>query len=175
MIDKSNNVIVLWLKDKVLMDVVDEVITSEMWLKLESLYMTKSLAYRQLLKQLKSYRMVRSSQRNLTRCLITWIILRWTWMMKIRICFYYVLYQSVFRILRMSSFMERKEPLLLRRSKQLCEHGVKKCQGFDEKSGEGLNISRGMCEHRGKVNEKSRSKYRFKGCDKLKYKMFYLS
>ena len=39
-------------------------------------------------------------------------------------------------------------------------------------SGEGLNVSRGRNEHRGKGKGKLRSKSRYKGFDKSKYKCF---
>jgi len=47
MVDKARSVIVLCLVDKVLRDVVKEPTAASMWSKLESLYMTKSLAHRQ--------------------------------------------------------------------------------------------------------------------------------
>ena len=51
MVDKTRSAIVLCLGDKVLRDVAKEPTATSMWSKLESLYMTKSLAHRQLLKQ----------------------------------------------------------------------------------------------------------------------------
>jgi len=51
MVDKAMSVIVLCLRDKVLRDVVKEPTVALTWSKLELLYMTKSLAYRQFLKQ----------------------------------------------------------------------------------------------------------------------------
>jgi len=61
MINKAKNAIFLCLGDKVLRDVAMEVTTTSIWAKLESLYMTKSLAHRQLLKQqLYSFKMVES-------------------------------------------------------------------------------------------------------------------
>jgi hypothetical protein len=46
MVDKARSVIVLCLRNKVLRDIAKE---PSMWSKLESLYMTKSLAHRQFL------------------------------------------------------------------------------------------------------------------------------
>ena len=46
MIDKAKCAIVLCLEDKVLRDVAREPTTTSMWAKMESLYMTKSLAHR---------------------------------------------------------------------------------------------------------------------------------
>jgi len=61
MVDKARSAIVLCLGDKVLRDVAKEPTTTSMWSKLESLYMTKSLAHRQFLKQqLYSFKMVES-------------------------------------------------------------------------------------------------------------------
>jgi len=62
MVDKAKSAIVLCLRDKVLRDVAKEPSTTSMWLKLESLYMTKSLAHRQFLKQqLYLFKMVESN------------------------------------------------------------------------------------------------------------------
>jgi len=61
MVDKSKSAIVLWLVDNVLRDVAKEPTATSMWSKLESLYLTKSLARRQFLKQqLYSFKMVES-------------------------------------------------------------------------------------------------------------------
>jgi len=51
MMDKARSLIVLCLRDKVLRDVAKETTAASLWSKLESLYMTKSLANRQFLKQ----------------------------------------------------------------------------------------------------------------------------
>jgi len=51
MVDKARSTNVLCLGNKVLRDVAKEPTAASMWSKLESLYMTKSLANRQLLKQ----------------------------------------------------------------------------------------------------------------------------
>ena len=60
-VDKARSAIVLCLGDKVLRDVAKEPTATLMWSKLESLYMTKSLAHRQFLKQqLYSFNMVES-------------------------------------------------------------------------------------------------------------------
>ena len=59
MVDKARSVIILCLRDKVLREVSREQTVVAMWEKLESLYMTKSLAHRLCLKQqLYSFRMV---------------------------------------------------------------------------------------------------------------------
>jgi len=59
MVDKAKSAIVLCLGDKVLREVAKEPTAASMWSKLESLYMTKSLAHRQFLKQqLYSFKMV---------------------------------------------------------------------------------------------------------------------
>jgi hypothetical protein len=57
--DKALSAIILCLGDKVLREVASETTTVSMWTKLDSLYMTKSLAHRECLKQqLYFYRMV---------------------------------------------------------------------------------------------------------------------
>jgi len=62
MVDKAKSAIVLYLGNKVLRDVAKEPTAASMWLKLETLYMTKSLAHWQFLKQqLYSFKMVESN------------------------------------------------------------------------------------------------------------------
>jgi precorrin-2 methylase len=57
--EKALSAIILCLGDKVLREVAKEKTAAAMWTKLDSLYMTKSLAHKQLLKQqLYFYRMV---------------------------------------------------------------------------------------------------------------------
>jgi len=61
MVDNARSVIVLCLGDKVLREVAKEPTAASMWSKFEFLYMTKSLAHRQFLKQqLYSFKMVES-------------------------------------------------------------------------------------------------------------------
>jgi len=61
MMDKARSVIVLCLGDKVLREVAKKPTATSMWSKFEYLYMTKSLAHRQFLKQqLYSFKMVES-------------------------------------------------------------------------------------------------------------------
>ena len=61
MVDKARSVVVLCLGDKVLREVAKGPTATLMWSKLESLYVTKSLGDRQLLKQqLYSFKMVES-------------------------------------------------------------------------------------------------------------------
>jgi len=61
MVDKARSVIVLCLGNKVLREVAKEPTAASMWSKFEYLYMTKSLAHRQFLKQqLYSFKMVES-------------------------------------------------------------------------------------------------------------------
>ena len=61
MVEKAMSAIVLCLGDKVLRNVAKEKTAAAMWSRLESLYMTKSLAHRQFLKQqLYSFKMVES-------------------------------------------------------------------------------------------------------------------
>ena len=61
MVDKARSVIVFLLGDKVLSDVAKEPTAASIWSKLKSLYMIKSLAHRQFLKQqLYSFKMVKS-------------------------------------------------------------------------------------------------------------------
>jgi len=61
MMDKARSAIVLCLGDKVLREVAKEPTAAPMWAKLKSLYMTKSLAHWQFLKQqLYSFMMVES-------------------------------------------------------------------------------------------------------------------
>jgi len=61
MVDKTRSAIVLCLGDKVLKEVTKEPTVASTWSKFEYLYMTKSLAHRQFLKQqLYSFEMVES-------------------------------------------------------------------------------------------------------------------
>jgi len=61
MVDKARSAIVLCLGDKVLREVAKETTATSMWSKFEYLYMTKSLAHQQFLKQqLYSFKMVES-------------------------------------------------------------------------------------------------------------------
>ena len=61
MIDRARSAIILCLGDKTLREVARERTTASMWLKLESLYMTKSLANRLCLKQqLYTFKMIES-------------------------------------------------------------------------------------------------------------------
>ena len=80
MVDKARSAIVLCLGDKVLRDVAKEPTATSMWSKLESLYMTKSLAYRQFLRQqLYSFKMVESktvTEQFSTKSLMIWRTLR---------------------------------------------------------------------------------------------------
>ena len=65
--DKAVSAIILCLGDKVLREVARETTAMFMWNKLDSLYMTKSLAHRQCLKQqLYFYRMVESTYNGAT-------------------------------------------------------------------------------------------------------------
>src|ERR1051325_3627911 len=58
-IEKAHNAILLSLGDKVLRQVTKETTTVGLWVKLESLYMTKSLVNRLYLKQaLYSFKMI---------------------------------------------------------------------------------------------------------------------
>ena len=58
MVDKARSSIILCIGDKVLRDVAKEPTAESMWSKSESLYMTKTLAHRQFLKQqLYSFKM----------------------------------------------------------------------------------------------------------------------
>jgi hypothetical protein len=60
-VDKARSAIVLCLGNKVSRDVSKDTTTTSMWSKFEYLYMTKSLAHRQFLKQqLYSFKMVKS-------------------------------------------------------------------------------------------------------------------
>ena len=61
MIAKARSAIILCLGDKALREVAREKTAASMWLKLESLYMTKSLANRLCLKQqLYTFKMTES-------------------------------------------------------------------------------------------------------------------
>jgi hypothetical protein len=61
MVDKARNAIVLCLGNKVSREVAKDTTATSMWSKFEYLYMTKSLAHRQFLKQqLYSFKMVKS-------------------------------------------------------------------------------------------------------------------
>jgi len=62
MVDKAKSAIVLCLGDKVFREVTKEPTVASMWSKFEYLYMTKSLARRQVLKQqFYSFKMVESN------------------------------------------------------------------------------------------------------------------
>lgn len=50
MIDKSHNVIILSISDKVILEVLKEKMVADVWSKLEGLYMTKYLVNRLYLK-----------------------------------------------------------------------------------------------------------------------------
>ena len=61
MVNRARSAIILCLGDKTLREVAKERTAAGMWAKLESLYMTKSLAHRLCLKQqLYSFKMVES-------------------------------------------------------------------------------------------------------------------
>jgi len=61
MVDKARSAIDLCLGNRVMRDVAKEPTATSMWSKFEHLYMTKSLAHRQFLKQqLYSFKMVKS-------------------------------------------------------------------------------------------------------------------
>jgi hypothetical protein len=61
MVDKAGSAIVLCLGGKVLREVAKEPTAASMWSKFEYMYMTKSLAHRQVLKQqFYSFKMVKS-------------------------------------------------------------------------------------------------------------------
>ena len=81
MVDKAKSAIVLCLGDKVLREVAKEPTATLMWAKLESSYMTKSLAHRQFLSQRPSWSNLRSS----TISLMTWRTLRCILRMKIKL------------------------------------------------------------------------------------------
>jgi hypothetical protein len=60
-VDKARSAIILCLENKVLREVAKDTTAASMWAKLESFYMTKSLAHWQVLKQqLYSFKMVES-------------------------------------------------------------------------------------------------------------------
>jgi len=69
MIDRARSAIILCLGDKALREVARERISASMWLKLESLYMTESLANRLCLKQqLYTFKIIES--RTVTKQLV---------------------------------------------------------------------------------------------------------
>ena len=63
----------------------------------------------------------RSNWQNSTKLLMIWLTLKLIWKMRIRLCCYFVHYQSLLSISRIPSFMVRRAPLLWRRSNQLWE------------------------------------------------------
>jgi len=176
MIDKAKSAIVLCLRDKVLRDVAREVAAASMWAKLESLYMTKSLAHRQLLKQeLYPFKMVES--KSISEQLAE---------------FNKILDDLANIVVNMED--EDKTLLLLCSLPKSFEHfkdtilygkegtttleevqsalRTKELTKFKDlkvdEGGEGLNVARGRSEHRGKGKGKLRSK----GFDKSKYRCF---
>jgi len=61
MVDEARSTIVLCLGEKVVRDVTKEPTATSMWSKLKSVYMTKFLAHKQILKQqLYSFKIVES-------------------------------------------------------------------------------------------------------------------
>ena len=125
MIDKAKSAIVLCLRDKVLRDVMREPTVTSMWAKMESLFMTKSLAHRQLLKQqLYSFKMVESKSiseqlAEFNKILDDLANIEVNVEDEDKRCCYFVHYQSLLSISRIPSFMVRRAPLLWRKSKWL--------------------------------------------------------
>ena len=180
--DKAVSAIILCLGDKVLREVSRETTAVSMWNKLDSLYMTKSLAHRQCLKQqLYFYRMVESKP----------IMEQLTEFNKIidDLANIDVNLEDEDKALHLlcalpRSFENFKDTMLYGKEGTITLEEVqaalrtKELTKFKElkvdDSGEGLNVSRGRSENRGKGKGKnSRSKSRSKGGDnKTKYKCF---
>jgi len=125
MIDKAKSIIVSCLRDTVSRDVAREATVTSMWAKLKSLYMTKSLAHRQLLKQqLYSFKLVESKSiseqlAEFNKILDDLANIEVNMEDEDRLCCYFVHYQSLLSISWISSFMVRRAPLLWRRSNRL--------------------------------------------------------
>jgi len=180
--DKAVSAIILCLGDKVLREVARETIVVSMWNKLDSLYMTKSLAHKQCLKQqLYFYRMVESKS----------IMEQLTEFNKIiddlaNIDVYLEDEDKVLHLLRAlpRSFENFKDAMLYGKEGTITLEEVqvalrtKELTKFKElkvdDSGEGLNVSRGRSQNRGNGKGKNfRSKSRLKGGgNKTQHKCF---
>jgi len=118
-IDKARLVIILCLGDKILREVMSEKTPTKMWTKLESLYMTKSLAHWLCMKQkLYSLKMVesKSNVEQLMKLNIKDLQnIEWNLMMRVKSYSFWVRCLDLLSILRMHSFKERN--LLLRWSR----------------------------------------------------------
>lgn len=181
MIEKARSAIILCLGDKALREVAREKTAAAMWLKLESLYMTKSLAHRLCLKQqLYAFSMVEGRS------------------MSDQIADFNKILDDLENI-EVKLDDEDKALLLLKSLPKKYEHfrdailyGKEQTITLEEvqnsirtkelqlkqdiktetENGEGLNVTRGRSEKRGsKKGKKSRSKS--KNGDKSKYKCFH--
>ena len=171
MIDKAKSAIVLCLGDKVLRDVAREATAASMWAKLESLYMMKSLAHRQLLKQqLYSFNMVES--KSISEQLVEFNkILDDLANIEINM-------EDEDKALLLlcslpKSFEHFKDTILYGKEGTTTLEEVQSALRTKEltrfkdlkvdEGGEGLNVARGRSEHRGKGNGKSDK------CSKITY------
>ncbi|GAU10233.1 hypothetical protein TSUD_417410 [Trifolium subterraneum] len=142
---KALSAIILCLADKVLREVAKEKSAAAMWTKLDKLYMTKSMAHKQCLKQqVYFFRMVenKSSLKHLKDALL-------------------YCKEGTITLDEVQAALRTKELTKLNELK------------IDD-SGEGLNISRGRSENRGKgKGKKHRSKSRAKGDGGSKFKCYH--
>jgi len=179
MIDKAKSAIVLCLRDKVLRDVAGEATAASMWAMLESLYMTKSLAHRQLLKhQLYSFKMVESKSISEQLAEFNKIL---DDLANIEVNMEDEDKTLLLLCSLPKSFEHFKDTILYGKDTTTLEEvqsalRTKKLTKFKDlkvdEGGEGFNVARGRSEHRGKGKGKSRSKSRSMGFDKSKYKCF---
>lgn len=180
MIDKAKSAIVLCLGDKVLRDVAREATAASMWAKLESLYMTKSLAHRQLLKQqLYSFRMVESKTISEQLAEFNKIL---DDLANIEVNMEDEDKALLLLCSLPKSFEHFKDTILYGKEGTTTLEEVQSALRTKELTkfkdlkiddgGEGLNVTRGRSEQRGKGKGKSRSKSKSKGFDKSKYKCF---
>lgn len=120
-IDKARSVIISCLDDKALREVAREKTAAAMWVKLESLNMTKSLVNRLCLKQqLYSFKLTKS--RSITEQLADFNKIlddleEVNFMIRKRPFFFSMFCQSPFSISRMSFYTKKIIPLLWKRFK----------------------------------------------------------
>ncbi|PNX90687.1 cytochrome p450, partial [Trifolium pratense] len=178
--DKALSVIILCLADIVLREVSKERTAAAMWKKLDSLYMTKSLAHKQCLKQrLYFYRMAENKS----------VVEQLAEFNKIiddlaNIDVIIENEDKAFHLLLPKSLENLKDTLLYGkegtitldevqsalRTKDMTKMRDLKIDG----SGEGLNVARGRSERKGKGKEKKhRSKSRAKGENGGKFKCYH--
>ncbi|KAG5133904.1 hypothetical protein JHK82_025092 [Glycine max] len=181
MIDRARSAIILCLGHKALREVAREKTTASIWLKLESLYMTKSLANRLCLKQqLYTFKMIES--RTATKQLADFNkILDDLENIEVK------LEEENKALLLLNSlpksFEHFKDAIIYGKDQDITLEEVqtsirtketqKQQDSKSEDNGESLNISRGRSEKKGTRGKKSRSSSRdSKNGQKTKFKCF---